>query len=66
MTTSLIILLAAGAFMAHMHIRNYWVFKTRNRWITEGVDQYDKVVSYDYMMVRFWDWSRDIKHWIRK
>ena len=59
---ALIILLLIIAFIMSiilfvMTIRNNWVFKVRMKLLDSCREDYDKLMSYDQMMFRFWVWN---------
>jgi hypothetical protein len=49
--------------IALLLIRNNWVFSTRIGWIYRDVHDFDKCVSYNRMMLKVWEWSRNPEKW---
>jgi len=45
-----------------MLIRNAWVYRVRTRLLHADMGRYDKLVSYEEMLRRFWIW--DIERFI--
>lgn len=40
-----------------MLVRNEWVYKSRDKLISERFDEYDDYLDYDAMMRKFWVWD---------
>lgn len=43
--------------MGYMLNRNQWVYNTRSHVNRHNSAKYDKLMTYDEMMVRFWEWD---------
>lgn len=56
-------LLVASFWFPVMMIRNYWVLRTRLRWIVEDVESYRVAVDYNTMLYRIWVWRCDVESW---
>lgn len=58
MVTQVLILVSVILFIAvFIEIRNNWVYKNRIKLIDDDWKAYQKLPSYDQMMLRFWVWN---------
>jgi hypothetical protein len=55
--------LIAQVFTMGFLIRNNWVFSTRIRWINTNFHGYQRAVSYNAMMLRWWSWKPNPEDW---